>query len=214
MNAAFGDDVALAFPSQQGKRSGRKSGGPCVDTGNAITEASFGGRQRFAGAGASVRITRSSIPRGRCPQNCGCACHKLSLFPIPLNFRRALKRLFPRLVDDPVLVRRCTTLNCKGLRARQRSLVCVMHSAFINKAVVLSSISRGMKLRLQVKSYPVVPGTSDIIQFAMQDNVEGMRELFRAKKATSRDTSQNDGWSALHVSHIQPFLLRPILIMT
>jgi hypothetical protein len=197
MNDALPDEVSLAFPSPQGMRPVRKSGGPSIDHGNAIAEACFGGRKRFAGT--SVRTISRSIRPEKCPQNCGCACHKVSLHPIPFSFRRALKRMFPRLVDDPVLVRRCTKSKCSGFHARQTGVVVVLHAAFVSRAVILSAMSRGLRLKVHIKSYPVVSETSDIIQYAQQGNVGGMRRLFRTDRATPCDISQSDGWSVLHV---------------
>ena len=198
VNSALGDDVSLAFLSPYEGSSARKLGGPAVDNGNAILEASLAGRQRFAGA--SLRRTACDIPQGSCSHECKCSCHKAASYPIPFVFRRALKKMFPKFVDDPVLIRRCNTPKCRGLRAKERGVLWVLHSAFISRAVVLSAISRGLRFTLHLKTYPVVAETSNMIQFAVKGNVEGMKGLILSKGGTPCDTSRLDGWSALHVS--------------
>jgi hypothetical protein len=135
----------------------------------------------------------------RCPMNCKCSCHKTSVYPLGLNFQRVFKRLFPNIVEDPVLVRRCSELTCHATQASHRRLFVVVHSAFVNKAIVIAAISRGLKLKVQVKSYPVVPETSRIITFAQTGDTKNLKRFIMSGQATINDTAE-DGWSLLHVS--------------
>jgi hypothetical protein len=133
-----------------------------------------------------------------CPQSCKCHCHHTAGYPMMLNFRRVFKRLFPSIVEDPVLVRRCSELSCHATQASGRRLFIVVHSAFVSRAIVVAAIGRGLKLKLQVKSYPVVPQIAPIVLYAQTGDTDNIRRLIQAKQASVNDISE-DGWSILHV---------------
>jgi hypothetical protein len=165
-----------------------------MDNGNSGEETKFANRPRFAKSYVTFRI-----PPGRCEKGCRCKCHKASMFPLPSSFCRAFRRAFPSIINDPVLVRRCTRADCRALQSGLRRLFVVVHKAFVSRAIVLAAISRGLRIKLQIKSYPLVSVTSDIMRFAHGNNLNGMRRLFSAGLATPRDTAP-DGWTLLHVS--------------
>lgn len=194
MNETLEGDLELAAPTGKTFRSWRTAGHPLMDNGNSREEAKFANRPKFVKSYATTRI-----PRGRCENGCKCRCHKTSLFPLPFNFCRAFRRLFPSIVDDPVLVRRCTKADCRALQSSLRRVFVVVHKAFVSRAIVLAAISRGLRIKLQIKSYPLVPETSDVMRFAQVGNLDGMQRLFSAGLATARDTAL-DGWTLLHVS--------------
>ena len=194
MNEILEGDLELATPTGKTFRPWRTAGHPLMDNGNSREEAKFANRPKFVKSYTSTRI-----PRGRCENGCKCMCHKTSMFPLPFNFRRAFRRLFPSIADDPVLVRRCTAADCRALQSGLRRVFVVVHKAFVSRAIVLAAISRGLRIKLQIKNYPLVPATSDVFRFADIGNLDGMKKLFNAGLATPRDIAP-DGWTLLHVS--------------
>jgi hypothetical protein len=83
----------------------------------------------------------------------------------------------------------------------------VVNSAIISKVVILAAISRGLIPKLDIKSYPVVQESSDIVQSAQTGNLELMKKLIYSNKATVNDVC-SDGWSILHVSYAMALLAR------
>jgi hypothetical protein len=134
----------------------------------------------------------------QCPSNCKCHCHRTSGYPLLFNFRRVFKRLFPSIMEDPILVRRCSELTCHATQASQRRLFTVVHSAFVSRAIVVAAIGRGLRLKLQVKSYPVVPQIAPIVIYAQNGDTPNLRRLIESGKASVNDIAE-DGWSILHV---------------
>jgi hypothetical protein len=187
--------VGLGLSFRTDSQSARKAGFPRIDNGDHMKEVKFIGRTRLV---KSFR-TRKQIPRGRCPIPCECRCHRSLIHPLPQSFLRAFRQLFPTVLDNPVLVRNCTKLDCRAMRTQQLRIFVVVHAAFVSRAIVLAAISRGLRLKLQIKSYPVVPETSAIVHAAETGNLELMDRLISGGKATVNDISE-DGWSLLHVS--------------
>jgi hypothetical protein len=194
MNEILEGDLELATPTGKTFRPRRADGRPLIDNGNSREEAKFANRPKFAKSYVTTRI-----PQGRCEKGCKCRCHKASIFPLPSSFCRAFRKAFPSIGDDPVLVRRCTRADCRALQSELRRLFVVVHKAFVSRAIVLAAISRGLKIKLQIKSYPLVAETSDAIHYAQTGNVVGMKKLFSDRLATPLDTAP-DGWTLLHVS--------------
>jgi len=194
MNEILEGDVELATPTRKTFRPRRTDGRPLMDNGNSREEAKFANRPKFAKSYATTRI-----PQGRCEKGCKCRCHQASRFPLPSSFCRAFRRVFPRITEDPVLVRRCTKADCRALQSGLRRLFVVVHKSILSRAIVLAAISRGLRIKLQIKSYPLVPFTSDVMRFAHIGNLDGIKKLFSAGLATARDSTP-DGWSLLHVS--------------
>ncbi|GFF47448.1 ankyrin [Aspergillus udagawae] len=168
MNGLLGGNVGLACELKQEGESALNSGG-WMGTGRALVEKSS--RRRQTAGGTSFWRSSRVIPERPCPQGCKCACHEVAHKEFPSQFRQKFKRLFPRFADSPV--------------------------AFPRKAYELSVVSRAWKLKVQVHSYPVVPETSDVIQFAQTGSVEGLKMLKDSGRATLREMAE-DGWTLLH----------------
>jgi hypothetical protein len=195
-NEDLGSEFGLGYFTEQA-RPPRKAGIPPIDNGNPLRDSNpVDGRKLRRISATSSQLY---ISKGKCLEGCMCRCHGTAKYQLPFKFKQIFQRLFPKVKSEPVLVRNCSTLDCRKIRLRHQRLFVVVHAAFVNKVIVLAAISRGLRLKLQIKYYPVVPETSDIIQSALTGNIELVQKLIRLGKATVNDTSEF-GWSVLHVS--------------
>jgi hypothetical protein len=147
-----------------------------------------------------VKSSSGWIFKGHCADGCKCKCHSTPACRFAVPFRASFGRIFPAIRGDPKLVHRCNRLQCRNRTARRRQLI-VLPPILMKRAIVLSLISRGIRFKIQLRSCPFVPETSEVIMYSINGNLDGLKGLITTGRASVFSTAQ-DGWTLLHVSAI------------
>ena len=63
---------------------------------------------------------------------------------------------------------------------------------------MISTISRGLKIKAHLKVYRIVRESSEIMRYIQLDNIDGVKRMIREGQAHPDDMG-DDGWSLLHV---------------
>lgn len=137
------------------------------------------------------------VPARPCQANCKCRCHASSPKQCPEGLRQRFRKMFPNAKDDPALVLRCSRLDCRKRTTRQGRIL-VICSVLVHRAIVLSAVSRGLKIKIHLKSYRTVRQSSEIIRHIQLANLDGVKRMILAGQAHPNDIGE-DGWSLLHV---------------
>ena len=74
----------------------------------------------------------------------------------------------------------------------------VIRSRFLNRAILVSVMARGLKFNVGVKTYPIVRESSEVIRFVQLGNLDGLKRIIASRQATPNDSGE-DGWTLLHV---------------
>jgi hypothetical protein len=146
----------------------------------------------------SFRASARRIPAGTCRQGCKCKCHKTRPRECPSKFERTVKAVFPRAAGISYMVRRCSQLECRKRSAFQGYVTLVLRSYFLNIAILISMVTRGLKFNVKIKSYPIVRESSEVVRFVQLGNVDGLKRIISCHQASPNSTSE-DGWTLLHV---------------
>jgi hypothetical protein len=150
----------------------------------------------------SFRVYTSQTPVGACQPSCKCKCHQVSPRPLPHHLRRTFRSLFPKVQGDEHMMRRCSRLECRKSNARLGQIFFVLRSVFLSKAIRLSTMARGLQLKIQVKTYRVIRECSEVIRYVQVGNLEGLKRVISYGQATPNDMGE-DGWSLLHVKGVR-----------
>jgi hypothetical protein len=197
MNQLLRENVGLGVLTGY-QQSKRRPGVPLMDTGNAIREIRLQDRERNSGIRV-IQRSRTLRPKGKCSPDCKCSCHNPSKLTVGRMFNRSFKKLFPWVAGDPFFVQKCNLLDCRATEVLHRQVLVVVHAAFVCRAIVLAARSRGLRIKIEIESYIIVPETSEIITAAQTGNLDVIRKNIRKHGALVNATSE-DGWSLLHVS--------------
>lgn len=158
----------------------------------------------------SINRSLIRVPARPCQANCKCRCHASPPKQCPEGLRRRFRQLFPNAKDDPTLVLRCSRLECRKETTRQ-GRVLVICSIFVHWAIVLSTISRGLKIKPHLKFYRTVRQSSEIIRHIQLNNLDGVKRMILNGQAHPDDIGE-DGWSLLHVKFYFPMLQQALTL--
>jgi hypothetical protein len=146
---------------------------------------------------SSFNFSSKQISWGMCSVYCRCKCHSMPARQFPTLLQKLLKSLFPTLRGKPSLVHSCNVFNCRRRNAG-RARIIVLHAMLLKRAITLSTLSQGFKIKVHLRIHPIVPDSSDIIRFSEAGDFPRLEKLIRTGQATVFDTS-SDGWTPLHV---------------
>lgn len=99
----------------------------------------------------------------------------------------------------------------KDFKSQQRALFIARYQApklLFNLAIEAQVCRQRSAWNIQIRTYNFVPWESPVFAFARENNLEGLRELLRRRKASPYDKDSKWGQTALHVN----FPLRRITI--
>jgi hypothetical protein len=151
---------------------------------------------------SSFRFSTSRMAPGACQSSCKCKCHNALPRQLPANLRRTFRKLFPKTKENEHFVRRCSRLDCRQSNARLGQVAVVLRSNLLNTAILLCVMARSLRFKIQVKKYPIVRESSEIIRYVQLGDLDGLQRIISSGKGTPNDMGE-DGWSLLHVRNIR-----------
>ena len=137
-----------------------------------------------------------------CLAGCSCACHRASRTSTPGLLDRVVGQMFIGYAGLPLLGSKCDTRLCKKSQSPAVSFEYWFPMGFVWSQILQLRVSYEPKVgpQFDLRSLRRVPDTAQCVHFALNGNIEGLKDLFRRGLASPRDVSSTRGYSVLRVS--------------
>ena len=145
-----------------------------------------------------VRVSQYSACRPGCP----CVCHRPSKSATPGVLDKIVGKMFVGYAGLPLLSAKCDTEFCEKTQSPAVSLEYWFPMGFVWSQILQLKVSYEPKIgpHFELRSLRRVPDNAQCVHFALNGNIEGLKELFRRGLASPRDVSNTRGYSVLRVS--------------
>ena len=151
-------------------------------------------------------IQLSSVHRtylGACFQDCRCNCHHRSTWKSPSYFRSIFGMLFLGYVGVPSITPNCNDFRCKQKADMNMKVSYYFPHWFVARAININiRLSKPDGLTQTLRVARMIPDTSKILSMAEAGDIEGMKQIFRSRKASPFDQDISRGRTPLYVSPI------------
>lgn len=140
------------------------------------------------------------------PSECRCSCHRTKYLKSPPYLHAMLGTIFIGYVALPMVSPKCDVIECNHNTSAAIQVDYYFPSWFLNRQIHFSFRNRhdsGPEHSLRVSR--TVSSTSDIIKYAMQGDVKGMKELLENGQGSPHDTDGTN--TPLFVRVTRPDLL-------
>lgn len=146
----------------------------------------------------SVRVTQNT----GCRLACSCTCHKKRSSTTPGLVDRVLGQMFVGYAGLPLLSPKCDTDSCKKSQAAHVSVEYWFPLGFVWSQIFRLQLTYHPNIgpQLELRSLRRVPDSAQCVNFALNGNIEGLKDLFKRGLASPRDVSTTRGYSVLRVS--------------
>ncbi|CZT47714.1 related to ankyrin [Rhynchosporium secalis] len=155
------------------------------------------GKNSGSGSGTQGVAIQVAQYTSACQSSCVCACHMPAKAPAPAFLSRILGQLFVGAAGVPVLGRKCDSQTCKSSQLPR-----VMVEYWFPLGVFWSQIVQlhigyhaSMGPQFSLKSLRRVPDSSQSVHYAMNGNIEGLKDLFNRGLASPWDVSSTRGYT-------------------
>lgn len=150
-----------------------------------------------ASEGVGIRLNQFMTT---CKKGCVCACHKRIASETPSFVDRVLGRAFFRYAGLPFTTPKCDSDQCTKTQAPHIKVEYWFPLGFFWSQIVRFEAAGGMGPQLQLSLLRRIPDSSASVSFALEGNVDGLKDLFKRGLASPRDVSDQRGYSLLRVS--------------
>ncbi|KAL8951442.1 MAG: hypothetical protein Q9222_002582 [Ikaeria aurantiellina] len=143
-----------------------------------------------------VRVSHYAACRPGCP----CICHVERKTATPGLVHRVIGQMFIGYIGLPMLNRTCDTASCEKAQSPSISFEYWFPVGFLWSQILWLQLSYQPQLGPQVSLLsPLrsVPDSAQCVTFALNGNVEGLKDLFLRGLASPRDVSSTRGYSIL-----------------
>ena len=151
--------------------------------------------------GVSVKVLQyASACRTRCP----CSCHEHKKSASPAFLSRVLGQMFIGYTGLPLFSPRCSSQQCQKGQVPRVSLEYWFPLGFFWSQIlsVQADYSQNFGPQFQLKTLRRVPDTAPCVNFALEGNIEALKDLFVRGLASPQDVSSTRGYSLLRVGEI------------
>ena len=147
----------------------------------------------------SLRVNQYNDCRPGCP----CKCHTQKKTATPTLIDRVAGQMFIGYSGLPLVNPTCDNKSCERSQSPSVSFEYWFPLGFLWSQIVRLQLSYRPSLgpKLQLSSARRVPDSAQCVNFALNGNTEGLRELFIRGMASPWDVSSTRGYSVLRVSH-------------
>jgi hypothetical protein len=149
--------------------------------------------------GVGIRVTQYAIA---CQPGCPCACHSRRGSATPALVDRILGQLFVGYAGLPVISPKCDTDACEKPQIPHVSVEYWFPLGFFWSQILRLQMGYQPNVgpQLQLSTLRRVPDSAPCVNFALNGNIEGLKDLFKRGLASPRDVSSTRGYSILRVS--------------
>lgn len=148
--------------------------------------------------GVAVKVFQyASGCRPRCP----CSCHDHQKSASPAFLDRVLGKMFIGYTGLPLFSPSCSSLQCQKDRIPCVSLEYWFPLGFFWSQIVSvqASFSQSFGPQFQLRTLRRVPDSAACVNFALEGNIEALKDLFVCGLASPQDVSSTRGYSLLRV---------------
>lgn len=149
--------------------------------------------------GVRVRLNQYA---SRCRSGCHCACHVSSTSATPALVDRVLGQLFVGYAGLPLVSTKCDTEDCEKSQVPHVSLEYWFPLGLFWSQIVRIQLAYQPNIGPQIllSTLRRIPDTAQCVNFALNGNIDGLKDLFIRGLASPRDVSSTRGYSILRVS--------------
>ena len=145
-----------------------------------------------------VRVTQYNACRAGCP----CKCHIQTRSSSPGLVDRVFGQMFVGYAGVPFLNPKCNIASCENSQAADVSFEYWFPLGFVWSQIIRFRLiyQPNVGPQFELRSLRRVPDNAQCVTFALNGNVEGLKDLFRRGLASPRDISTTRGYSVLRAS--------------
>jgi hypothetical protein len=162
-------------------------------------------RSRSPARSEGVSICVSQYVSSTCRSDCLCACHLRSKKSATSGFLDSmLGQLFVGYAGIPLLSPRCDSDSCEKAQTPHVSVEYWFPLGFCWSQIVRLQLGYQPNVGpcLQLSTLRRVPDSAQCVNYALEGNIEGLKQLFKNGLASPRDVSSTRGYSILRVCHL------------
>ena len=150
------------------------------------------------GEGVAINVCRYALA---CPTTCVCSCHTKAKAPASALINRVLGQLFVGAAGIPFLSTECDYQACKSSQAPRVSVEYWFPLGVFWSQIVRLQVGyhASMGPQFSLRSLRRVPDSAQCVHYAMQGNIEGLKDLFRRGLASPWDVSSTRGYTLSRV---------------
>ena len=147
-----------------------------------------------------IRVTHYNSCRSGCP----CSCHVQTTSSTPGIIDRMFGQMFVGYAGLPFLSPKCNIGSCEKSQAAHVSLEYWFPLGFVWSQIVRFRLTYQPSVgpQFELSSLRRVPDSAQCVNFALNGNIEGLKDLFRRGLASPRDVSTTRGYSVLRVCQV------------
>ena len=144
-----------------------------------------------------IRVTQYTACRPGCP----CACHLQRRSVTPGFVDRVIGQMFVGYSGLPLLNRTCDTTSCEKSQGPSVSFEYWFPLGFLWSQILRLQMSYQPVIgpQFQLSSLRRVPDSAQCVNFALNGNIDGLKDLFIRGMASPWDVSSTRGYSVLRV---------------
>ncbi|KAM7200723.1 ankyrin repeat protein [Naviculisporaceae sp. PSN 640] len=168
-----------------------------------LMQAPFDGGQSQTLSSLSRQLPDASLPlashRNGCRVSCTCACHRTPKTATPSRLSRVVGQLFVGYAGIPVLSTKCDSSTCINARRSQLYVEYWFPLGLFWSRVIRLRLTYQAQMgpSLLLRILRRVPDSAPAVSFAMNGNIEGLKELFSRGAASPQDVSDTRGYSLI-----------------
>ena len=152
--------------------------------------------QRFQSSeDVGMRVTQYSV----CQPGCPCRCHVQTRSSTPGLVDRVFGQLFVGYAGLPLVTAKCNTSSCEKNQAAHVSVEYWFPLGFVWSKILRLQLTYQPHLgpQFELSTLRRVPDSAQCVNFALNGNIDGLKDLFRRGLASPRDVSTTRGYSVL-----------------
>ena len=145
----------------------------------------------------SIRVT----PYNACRSGCPCSCHVQGRSSTPGIVDRVFGKMFVGYAGLPFLSPTCNTSSCEKSQAAHVSLEYWFPFGFVWSQIIRFRLTYEPNVgpQFELSSLRRVSDSAQCVNYALNGNIDGLKDLFRRGLASPRDVSTTRGYSVLRV---------------
>ena len=146
-----------------------------------------------------IRVTQYASCRPGCPCNCHLQTRSATL---PSIFDRVVGQMFVGYAGLPLLNQKCNLGSCQKMQSPSVSFEYWFPLGFVWSQIVRLQLSYQANVgpQFELSSLRRIPDSAPCVNFALNGNIDGLKDLFKRGLASPRDVSSTRGYSVLRVS--------------
>jgi len=146
-----------------------------------------------------VRLTQYATV---CRPGCLCTCHSQTKSTTPRFLNQMLGQLFVGYTGIPIFSPRCDTATCDKAQSPRVSFEYWFPLGVCWSQIVRLQLTYQSNIgpQLSLSTLRRVPDSAQCVSFALEGNIDGLKNLFKQGLASPRDISTTRGYSILRVS--------------